>query len=120
MSELDDDGGGWTVEEFLGYCDKSETDDVWVDDPSNSIRRMPKPVTFMIPLGHTKDFPRPKKIPGDEYYVIDYEVKIIIDGMLMSFEIVIPCSGRFINDGSSEDYVIREQQTYNIAGAWKL
>lgn len=122
LSEMDEDGSGWTVEEVLCYTDDEKVkEDTWIDDPKSNIRRMPGVLRFKIPLEHQQYFGEPIKCPhrDDKYFRIQYEVRVHFIGEFMTYELVIPMTGAFV-EGGSEDNESREVQTISCAGVFKF
>ena len=88
---------GWEFLEYLYWTDSICEDDIWVERPGIDMHRMPHPLKFSIPYEWSKDWTpqwsqNPKSSP---WFHIEYKVRLRLDGMKMTFELVVPKTGNF-------------------------
>ncbi|KAL2413647.1 hypothetical protein ABEF95_003870 [Exophiala dermatitidis] len=112
---------GIVIEERLFYSD-TVSDDGIVLEGNNSIDEMPDPLLFKIPQRYFRNFDKKKnRSTGQEWYYLDYEVSLLLDGDDMIFQITIPKHGRFLNPPNryGHDPIIL-QGRYDCSGSFKL
>ncbi|KAK4943495.1 hypothetical protein LTR10_016986 [Elasticomyces elasticus] len=120
FQEKDDDDMGWTVKEDFYRTSSIEDDGVWIDKPGLSFDEL-SPLAFKINEHDTRGFKRSRaRDKTDWYYHIEYEVKLILEGELMTFEFIVPKSGKFPSPNDCGFDVIVQQGTYNCTGDFEL
>ncbi|KAI1609387.1 hypothetical protein EDD37DRAFT_160633 [Exophiala viscosa] len=120
FQEKDDDGTGWTVKEDFYRTSKIERDGVWIDEPGLSFDEL-SPLAFKIHEDDTRGFKRSRaRDRTDWFYHTEYEVKLILEGELMTFEFIVPRSGKFPSPNDCGVDVIVQQGTYNCTGDFEL
>ncbi|KIV82280.1 hypothetical protein PV11_04401 [Exophiala sideris] len=120
FQEMDDDGTGWTVKEDFYRTSSIEEDGVWIGQPGLSFDEL-SPLSFKINEDDTRGFRRARaRDRTDFYYHIEYEVKLILEGELMTFEFIVPRSGKFPGPSDCGPDPIVQRGTYNCAGDFEL
>lgn len=125
FQDKDSDGTGWTIEEDVYRTSKIEKNGVWIDTsgPDSRFVRL-QPLVFQISENDTHGFQKLRtQDKTDFYYHIEYEVKLILEGDLMTFEFIVPKTGKFPDanvDGDGNVDMIVQQGTYNCTGDFEL
>ena len=111
----------WIIQEALYYCSDPAKciDDVAVEDPTNQIFEMPNPVLFELDYSYHENWTVIEH--GEEdYFLIEYEVVLILDGERLRFELIIPHGGIFGAEDRDPAFDIKVPAEYNVAGRFDL
>ncbi|KIX07770.1 uncharacterized protein Z518_02424 [Rhinocladiella mackenziei CBS 650.93] len=98
--EEDCEDGGWILDEDLYFSETVATDDEPVENPLVDIHPMPSPLKFFIPVAGCQQFETHLSPEGKRYLYAEYEVGLVLRGIIMTFELVIPRTGKFSRQGN--------------------
>ncbi|OAP64244.1 hypothetical protein AYL99_00216 [Fonsecaea erecta] len=112
--------GGWWVKEQLYYSDKTSEDGVCTKDPRYEIKPMASPLIFRISFEEAQQFPRRVNQQGQVWWELEYELILSVDGHIMTFEFIIPRTGKWPTDGDRYVDVMWKTGQYDTAGVSQL
>ncbi|KIW88504.1 uncharacterized protein Z519_11073 [Cladophialophora bantiana CBS 173.52] len=116
----DMEDGSWLIQEQLYYSDTLSQDGLWIDDPTVDIQAMPAPLSFRISSEEARLFPRERGPTNAEWFYLEYDLILSLDGHIMTFIFTIPKKGRFPKRGDRYANVMRKAGHYDTAGVSKL
>jgi actin-like ATPase involved in cell morphogenesis len=119
---LEDIGSGscWKIQEKLYYCAGNCLDDVAVEDKANNIFEMPVSLEYAIPYSLAADTWEIQENGNEDFYEVEYEVALYLDGDRMRFQILIPRSGVFDTTDRDPRTDVRLEVKFNTAGIFDL
>lgn len=123
LMDCADENGRWEIVEHLYYSDTIANDGLWLEKPGLDIHEMDNPIVFHITQQDSKDFIATTRLTPDgtkQWFEIDYEVGVTVEGHTMIFDIIVPRNGKFPDDGGYGPNPIRRQGQYDCAGAFQL
>jgi len=118
--QKDAGGTGWTVEESFYRTSSIKDNGIWINKPDLDKKEL-KPLAFSISEDDARGFKKLRaKDNIDYYHQIEYEVKLILEGELMTFEFTVPKIGKFPGPDDCGPDPIVQRGIYNCAGDFEL
>ena len=119
---LDEKGPhGWTLEENIYHSDTCSQDSIWINDPKRDDIKQCGILKVVLSEEDCKGFEvRVSPIRGRHFLYLEYFVELVIKGIEMTYQIVIPMSGRLSGVGEVGADAIRKEAQLDCAGDFEL
>jgi hypothetical protein len=87
----------WFVQETFFYSNSITRDGIWIEEKDIDLHPLPKVLGFHI-LESEIDGILEQGADGCEYYHVDYDVQIILDGHIMTTRFLVPKGGKWLEE----------------------
>jgi hypothetical protein len=112
---------GWVLEEPIFYSDQFSLDGVWINHPRNNHIQRCGVLRVQLTEEDCSSFEtKISKIGGRPYKYLEYQVQFEIKGIVMSYQIVIPKNGQFLEAGDFGRDPIRKVAKLDCSGVFGL
>ena len=119
LSHRDQVDGVWTLEEPLLDADLYHEDGTWVDNAANGFHCCGMIKVQLDETDCAKFERRVSEHDKEFFWYLEYRVEVLISGVQMTFQIVIPRSGKFRRGEPGPDPIRKEAQL-DCSGVWGL